>query len=70
MKHLLQSLTDAGNPVDRFCSDERGATATEYSVMVGFIALVIIVGVGAFGLALNGVFSGMTTVLKTALGIP
>ncbi|OOP60651.1 pilus assembly protein [Arthrobacter sp. SRS-W-1-2016] len=37
---------------DRLTS-EKGATATEYSLLVAFIALVIIVGVTAFGGALN-----------------
>ncbi len=33
---------------DRF-SSEKGATATEYSLLVGLIALVLVVGVGFFG---------------------
>ncbi len=41
---------------DRFTS-EKGATATEYSLLVAFIALVIIVGVTAFGGALNTWFN-------------
>lgn len=36
--------------------DERGATAVEYGLMVGLIAAVIIVGVTAFGLAVNDLF--------------
>lgn len=35
---------------------ERGATATEYGLLVAFIAIAIIVGVTAFGTALNGFF--------------
>ena len=49
---------------------ERGATATEYSLLVGFIALVIVAGVGAYGLALNGFIAGLATAVKTALGVP
>ncbi|MEA3549921.1 Flp family type IVb pilin [Pseudarthrobacter sp. NPDC089323] len=41
---------------DRF-SSEKGATATEYSLLVAFIALLIIIGVTAFGTALNNWFS-------------
>ncbi|MGG6379774.1 Flp family type IVb pilin [Paenarthrobacter sp. NEAU-H11] len=41
---------------DRF-SSEKGATATEYSLLVAFIALLIIIGVTAFGTALNTWFS-------------
>lgn len=36
--------------------DDRGATAVEYGLMVGLIAAVIIVGVTAFGLAVNDLF--------------
>jgi pilus assembly protein Flp/PilA len=54
----------------RFRRDERGATATEYGITVGFIAVVIVVGVGALGLALNDSFNDLTTGFKTALGIP
>jgi pilus assembly protein Flp/PilA len=32
---------------------EKGATATEYSLLVGLIALVIVFGVGLFGEALD-----------------
>ncbi|BCW76504.1 Flp family type IVb pilin [Arthrobacter sp. NicSoilB11] len=43
---------------DRF-SSEKGATATEYSLLVAFIALLIIIGVTAFGTALNTWFSSL-----------
>jgi pilus assembly protein Flp/PilA len=43
---------------DRFAS-EKGATATEYSLLVGLIALVLVVGVGAFGTALNTWFEDL-----------
>lgn len=43
---------------DRF-SSEKGATATEYSLLVGLIALGIVLGVTAFGTALNGWFDGL-----------
>jgi pilus assembly protein Flp/PilA len=45
---------------DRF-SSEKGATATEYSLLVGLIALVIVVGVTAFGTNLNTFFGGLAT---------
>lgn len=38
---------------------DRGATATEYALLVAFIALAIIVGVTAFGTALNNFFSDL-----------
>jgi pilus assembly protein Flp/PilA len=36
--------------------DDEGATATEYIVLLVFIAIAIIVGATLFGEALNGVF--------------
>lgn len=36
--------------------DERGATAVEYGLMVGLIAIVIIGGVSAFGFAVSDLF--------------
>lgn len=50
--------------------DQRGATATEYGILLSFLALALVLGVTAFGLALNQHYVGMTTTLKTALGIP
>jgi pilus assembly protein Flp/PilA len=40
---------------------EKGATATEYSLLVGLIALVIVIGVTAFGANLNAFFGGLAT---------
>lgn len=54
----------------RFQSDELGATATEYGITVGFIAIVIVAGVGALGIAVNDSFNDLTTGVKAALGIP
>jgi pilus assembly protein Flp/PilA len=54
----------------RFRDQERGATATEYSLLIGFIALVIVAGVGLFGVALNSFLGFLTTGIRTALGIP
>ncbi|GAA3515528.1 hypothetical protein GCM10022234_08230 [Aeromicrobium panaciterrae] len=53
MAHLKLDLT-ASAP-----KDERGATATEYGLLVGFIALAIVLGVTAFGTALNGFFNDL-----------
>ena len=38
---------------------EKGATATEYGLLVGLIALIIVTGVGLFGTALDGFFTGL-----------
>jgi pilus assembly protein Flp/PilA len=37
--------------------EEKGATATEYALLVAFIAIVIVVAVTAFGNNLNGFFA-------------
>jgi pilus assembly protein Flp/PilA len=42
-----------------FFSNDKGATATEYSLLVGLIALVIVVGVGLFGTNLNTIFNNL-----------
>lgn len=44
---------------------EKGATATEYGLLVAFIAVIIIVGVTAFGTALNTWFSSFVTRVGT-----
>ncbi|WP_415854593.1 Flp family type IVb pilin [Sinomonas sp. G460-2] len=51
-------------------SPERGATATEYALLCGFIAMVIMVGVGIFGSALNGYYGQVTSTVRAALGMP
>jgi len=40
---------------------EKGATATEYSLLVAFIAFGIIIGVTFFGTQLNAWFNGLGT---------
>ena len=50
--------------------NERGATATEYGILVSFLALALVLGVTAFGQALNLHYQGLTATLSSALGIP
>jgi len=47
--------------------DERGATATEYGLLVGFIAIIIVAGVSFFGTALDTYFQGLSTWLATVI---
>jgi pilus assembly protein Flp/PilA len=54
-------------PRERAARDERGATATEYGLLVGFIAIVIVTGVAVFGDALNVYFEGLGTWLGTVI---
>ncbi len=37
--------------------DDNGATAVEYALMVGLIAVIITAGVTAFGLGVQGLFT-------------
>lgn len=43
-------------PSRRHCHVERGASAVEYALLVGFIAAVLIVVIGALGTAVTGLF--------------
>ena len=70
MRNLKQALSLVREIAQRLRSEEGGATATEYGITVGFIAIVIVAGVGGFGISLNGFFDHLTTGVKTALGIP
>lgn len=42
-------------------SEDRGATATEYAMLVAFIACAIVFAVTAFGTALSNFFGGLGT---------
>ena len=42
---------------ERFRNEDRGATAVEYGLLVGLIAVVIIVAVSALGTNLTGLFN-------------
>ncbi|WP_309073203.1 Flp family type IVb pilin [Paenarthrobacter sp.] len=49
---------------DRFTSEEKGATATEYSLLVAFIAFAIIAGVTFFGTSLSTWFNDLGTTVS------
>ena len=48
--------------------EEKGATAVEYGLLVGLIAVAIIVTVGLLGGQLNTLFTKITTELKGPAG--
>jgi pilus assembly protein Flp/PilA len=56
MEKLLQLVVAMHTRVEDFVRKDRGATATEYAILVAFIALLIIVGVTFFGDNLNNWF--------------
>jgi pilus assembly protein Flp/PilA len=51
---------------DRFESRDRGATAVEYGLLVGLIAVVIIATVTLLGGQLNGLFGTVSNALPAA----
>jgi pilus assembly protein Flp/PilA len=58
MLYLAASLHTLGvNVKNRLSREESGATAVEYGIMVGLIAIVIIVGVGFLGKELSTMFN-------------
>ncbi|MBT2249738.1 Flp family type IVb pilin [Arthrobacter sp. BHU FT2] len=61
MTSLMVSMMAFVAGVKDRLSSEKGATATEYSLLVAFIALLIIIGVTAFGNALSGWFTNLGT---------
>ncbi len=53
------------NLLRRLWDDESGTTAVEYSVMLGFIMLVLIGSVTAFGLGQNSKWGGIWGVMRS-----
>ena len=54
------------NTIKAFVRDEEGATAIEYGLIAGGIAVVIIVAVGLAGDALVAMFTAIATALTPA----
>ena len=51
------------NIFKRFAKDESGATAIEYGLIAGLIAVVIIAGLTAVGTKLNTKFNNISTAI-------
>ncbi|MDQ0800386.1 Flp family type IVb pilin [Arthrobacter sp. SLBN-112] len=60
MLSLIAALQTLGLNLKNRLHDEKGATAVEYGIMVGLIAVVIIVAVSTLGGQLNTMFTGVT----------
>ena len=56
------------NFIKNFWNDEEGATAIEYGLIAGLVAVAIVVGVTALGGSLNSVFCDVASKLSTAVG--
>lgn len=52
-------LASGYRQVLRLLGRDQGATAVEYALMVGGVALVVIAAVFAFGVSVNGLFEGI-----------
>ena len=61
MHQLLKLIVAMHVRVTDIRESDRGATATEYALLVAFIAIAIIVGVTLFGNALNTFFTNLAT---------
>jgi pilus assembly protein Flp/PilA len=49
--------------INRFRVDESGATATEYAMLIVFVALAVVVGAQAFSTGLNTLFTNIGTTI-------
>ena len=54
----------------RRLAEERGATATEYGILMAFIVLITMGSIMFLGLELMGWYDELTAFLKLVLGIP
>ena len=61
---MISTLAFIAGIKDKFTA-EKGATATEYSLLVGLIALVLVGGVGLFGTDLNNWFNTLAATVGT-----
>ena len=59
MRQLLKLIVAMQLRATGLTSKDRGATATEYALLVAFIALAVIGGVTLFGTQLNNFFSSI-----------
>lgn len=65
MNNLLTMIIAIHARLTSAADNERGATATEYALLVALIALVIVGGVTLFGGQLNTLFSSIGSTLGT-----
>ena len=64
---MLQLLTTVQTWLQTRASDERGATAVEYGLMVALIAVVIIGAVTALGGNVSAIFTRAATTVNSVL---
>lgn len=61
-------LNNISDKLIRFLKDEEGASAVEYGLIVGLIAVAIIIILGTLGGGLSGLFTRVSTSVSGAAG--
>jgi pilus assembly protein Flp/PilA len=56
------------NQISRFLKDEEGASAVEYGLIVGLIAVAIVVVLGTMGTGMNNLFTSVSDEVAGAAG--
>lgn len=64
MNKLLSMIVAMHTRILDITEKDRGATATEYALLVGLIALAIVLGVTFFGTTLNTWFNNLGTTVS------
>ncbi|MGH7023119.1 MAG: Flp family type IVb pilin [Caulobacteraceae bacterium] len=54
--------------IPRYLGDETGASAAEYALILAFVAIVIVTGLGFLGVQINNSLSTMASDISTAEG--
>lgn len=54
---MIETMKKIGPTIRRFCGDEKGTTAIEYTLIIGLIFLVIIAGVRAYSESASEIYS-------------
>jgi pilus assembly protein Flp/PilA len=57
------------NFITKFIREEDGVTAIEYGLIAALVAVAIVVGAGALGVALNGIFTRLGACMTTPTAV-
>jgi pilus assembly protein Flp/PilA len=68
MQQIFATLVSFASATQHRIREEKGATAVEYGLLVGLIAVAIIVTVALLGTQLNQLFTKITAELAKAVG--
>jgi pilus assembly protein Flp/PilA len=62
---MIKFLAACQRKLSALHSEDRGASAVEYALLVGLIAVVVIVAITAVGSSLSNTFNGVASHLST-----